>query len=217
VISKLYAITDDRLMPGDQLFSKTKAVLDGGCRLIQYRSKQDSLSSKTQNALRLKTICDDYNATLIINDDVEIALTVSAHGVHLGQNDSDLSVARSSLGKEVIIGATCHDSVDLAMSAYQNGASYLAFGRFFSSMTKPEAKPAAIGILRNAQEKTQLPIVAIGGINLKNAPSLIDAGADCLAVCNDLFQFNDLNTIQKQAEHYLSLFELSPFKDQDQQ
>lgn len=204
-------------MPGDLLFSKTKAVLEGGCRLIQYRSKQASLVTKTQNALRLRELCDDYNAMLIINDDIEIALSVSAHGVHLGQDDSDLSVARNSLGEGVIIGATCHDSVELAMSADQNGASYLAFGRFFSSLTKPEANSAAIGILRNAQEKTRLPIVAIGGINLKNAPSLLDAGADCLAVCNNLFQFDDLKIIQKQAKHYLSLFELSPFKDQDQQ
>lgn len=199
-------------MPGEQLFSKTKAVLDGGCRLIQYRSKQSSLVVRAKNALRLKAICDDYNAILIINDNIEIARSVCAQGVHLGQGDTDLAIARRSLGEGAIIGATCHDSIDLAISAHQSGASYLAFGRFFSSHTKPDAKPAEVDILRDAKEKTQLPIVAIGGITLNNAQSLIDAGADCLAVCNNLFQFDDLEKIQKQTEHYLSLFDLSPFK-----
>ncbi len=204
-------------MPGDRLFSKATAALDGGCRLIQYRSKHDSVAQKIKNAARLKKICESYHATLIINDDIEIAETVSAHGVHLGQNDTSLSVARNSLGEHAIIGATCHDSIQLAVSAFQNGANYLAFGRFFPSQTKPTAKAATTDILKTAKKLIPLPIVAICGIHIDNAKLLIDAGADCLAICNNIFDFNDIKDTEKQVRRYLSLFEFSPSKNQDQQ
>jgi thiamine-phosphate pyrophosphorylase len=137
-------------------------------------------------------LCRRYGTPLLINDDVALCLAIGADGVHLGQNDSGLRQARERLGPSAIIGMTCHSDLALAHKAEENGASYVAFGRFFPSVTKPHAVPADIGILPVARAALKVPIVAIGGINAENGGALITAGADMLAVIHDLFAFPDV-------------------------
>lgn len=207
MIQGLYAITNAALMPGAQLLKKTESALAGGCRLVQYRNKTGDKSLKYREARALQELCGSYGAMLIINDSVELAEAVQAGGVHLGQDDSSVESARKRLGPDAVIGATCHASLELAERACGQGASYLAFGRFFPSSTKPLAPPAHPDVLARVGLQLRLPTVAIGGINMDNAAFLIRAGADALAVSQDLFAGDDLAEIRRRTARYVSLFD----------
>lgn len=201
ISSGLYAITDDTLLAG-RLVTSVQAVLAGGCRILQYRSKQASAECQLDEARQLLTLCQQHGATLLINDNVQLAARVGAHGVHLGQQDTPIQAARAALGNNAIIGITCHDSITLALQAQAAGADYVAFGRFFASGTKQSAPPADLSVLRKAQQELHIPVVAIGGITLDNAPSVLAAGADMLAVVGDVFNNHDI-TARAQAYHTL--------------
>ncbi|MEX1032502.1 MAG: thiamine phosphate synthase [Cellvibrionaceae bacterium] len=207
MITGLYAITSEELMPGQLLLRKVEAALLAGCRLVQYRDKSASPSEHYRQAAALRALCHRHGALLIVNDSVELAKAAAADGVHLGREDWPLDAAREHLGPAAIIGATCHASLDLARNAAALGANYLAFGRFFPSHTKPQAPSAQLPLLSQTKRVLNLPVVAIGGINVDNAPSLIAAGADCLAVCHDLFSSDNLDQVQRRAAHYVSLFD----------
>ncbi|WP_052480899.1 thiamine phosphate synthase [Gilvimarinus agarilyticus] len=184
----LYAITDSAQFREKKLYQVVDALLDGGCQLLQYRDKSTDHARRQREARQLAQLCQQYGAALIINDDVQLARQCGAQGVHLGQSDTQLLDARQKLGEDVIIGITCHASLTLAQTAANNGASYLAFGRFFNSHTKPGAKPATLDILSAARERwPTLPTVAIGGIGLHNAGQVLQAGADYTAICHDAF------------------------------
>ena len=196
--NKLYAITDSQLLPGDQLFTAVAAALKGGCKLVQYRDKTSDKVRRSFEARNLLALCNQYQAQLLINDDVELAKEVGAHGVHLGQGDTNPVAARIILGNRAIIGVTCHDSLTLAQQAIKDSANYIAFGRFFPSSTKPNARPAPISLIGEARQQfSAIPIVVIGGITLENGKQLLDAGADMLAVCHSLFAANDITAQAK--------------------
>jgi thiamine-phosphate pyrophosphorylase len=201
-LSGLYAITDDSLL-GNHLLPAVEAALAGGCRVVQYRNKEADRNKQLAEANALLILCNQYSAKLLINDNAQLAADVSAHGVHLGQDDMPIAQARALLGHQAIIGITCHDSLALALEAQQAGADYVAFGRFFSSSTKPSAPPADLSVLRAAKAQLTIPVVAIGGITLDNAPSVITAGADMLAVVGDLFSGAD---ITDRSRAYCKLF-----------
>jgi len=183
---RLYAITDSTLMSSATFEHQAEQALLAGVKWIQYRDKSDNTTKRHAQATLLARLCKRHNAKLIVNDDVELAKSVGACGVHLGQGDGDIAHARRLLGENAIIGSTCHDQLELAIKAKAQGASYIAFGRFFPSQTKPHAKPAPLALIEQAK-KIGLPIVVIGGITTHNANILIQAGAECLAVCHDVF------------------------------
>jgi thiamine-phosphate pyrophosphorylase len=194
----VYAITDSLLLPDETLFSSVEAALKGGCRWIQYRDKSHDEKNRLYESKRLLDICRAYQASLIINDDPALAKKIGAQGVHLGQGDGDVKAARALLGAEAIIGVTCHNSLNLAQKAIDDGASYIAFGRFFSSNTKPDAQAASLDLLINARKQfPNIKIVAIGGITLENAKLVLDAGADKVAVCHALFSAQDIEAQTK--------------------
>ncbi len=171
---------------------------------MQYRDKSGDHERRAREAQQLLDLCEQAGARLIINDDLALALRVEAHGVHLGQGDGDPAEARRLLGPTAILGVTCHDSLPLARQAVVNGASYVAFGRFFPSRTKPEASPAPLSLLREARAALpNTPLVAIGGITLDNAHTLIAAGADTLAVSHSLF---GADAIEARARTFTTLF-----------
>ncbi len=146
----------------------------------------------------LKHLCALYQVPLLINDDLTLCREVSASGVHLGQNDGDVAEARSLLGPQALIGVTCHASLPRALQAQEAGASYVAFGRFYASSTKPNAQQADPEILHRARQKLRIPIVAIGGINAENGAALLAAGADMLAVIHYLFSSPDVEARTKE-------------------
>lgn len=201
--NSLYAITDSQLLPGDKLFTAVAAVLKGGCKLVQYRDKSNDRTRRLSEAKTLVSLCMQYQAQLIINDDVALAKEAGAQGVHLGQGDTNPVAARIILGSNAIIGVTCHDSLALAQQAIKDSANYIAFGRFFPSNTKPDAQPAPISLISAARKQfPNISIVAIGGITLGNGKQLLDAGANMLAVCQGLFAAED---ITEQARKFIEL------------
>ncbi len=198
----LYAITDCNHFSGDTLAEKTMQVLNGGCRLVQYRDKSGNPDKRLQEATQLQELCQRVSANLIINDDVDLALKVGAAGVHLGQGDGDAKEARQRMGQHAIIGVTCHASLPLAANALDNGASYVAFGRFFASATKPTAPPASIALLRQARELwPNTVIVAIGGINQTNASHVITQGANYTAACQSVYHADDIVRCSERFSH----------------
>lgn len=180
-------------------------AIDGGARVIQYRDKTAGHGQRLDIAHRLRQVCKQRAVLFLINDDPQLAHQVDADGVHLGQTDTGPVTARAILGEDKIIGISCHASLELALTAQQQGADYVAFGRFFDSRTKPEAKPAPIDLLAEARGALHIPMVAIGGINADNAPGLLAAGADMLAVIHAVFGQGD---IRRAAERIAGLFDL---------
>lgn len=201
----LYAITDSRLLAEGRLLPYVEAALDGGARLLQYRDKSDNDARRLREAEALQQLCERYGAHLIINDDAELAARLGA-GLHLGQEDGSLSAARALLGRKAIIGATCHARLDLAEQAVSEGASYIAFGRFFDSNTKPGAPSATPDLLEQARQRFEVPITAIGGVTLDTAPELIARGASLIAVIHALFSAESPREVERRARAFSDLF-----------
>ena len=201
----LYAITDSQLLADGRLLPFVQAALHGGVRLLQYRDKSGSTTQRLREAQALQELCSRYGAQLIINDDAELAAQIGA-GLHLGQEDGSLAAARALLGRNALIGATCHARMELASQAQAEGASYVAFGRFFASQTKPGDVLATPELLRQARQKLTLPIAAIGGISLDSAAELIGHGADLLAVIHALFAAPDAAEVERRARAFSDLF-----------
>lgn len=184
----LYAITPTALcLDPPRLLRDVEAALRGGARLIQYRDKTTDHDRRLASARALRALCEHHGARLIVNDDVELAAAAEAHGVHLGAGDLPLPEARSRLGPACCIGITCQDSLARARAASEQGADYLAFGAFFPSRTKPDARHATLELLQAARVETSLPLCAIGGITAAHAPALVAAGADLIAAVEGVF------------------------------
>ena len=205
VLRGLYAITDSQLLADGKLLPYVEAALKGGAQLLQYRDKSADSARRLYDAQALQELCERYGASLIINDDLELAARLGV-GLHLGQGDGSLLAARQRLGPQAIIGATCHAQLELADAAAANGASYLAFGRFFNSQTKPGVPTATLELLEQARHRFALPLAAIGGITLEHAPALIANGASLLAVINDLFAAEDASAVERRARAFSELF-----------
>ena len=190
-ISGLYAVTPD-IADTPALIAVAEAALAGGARLLQYRNKQAPATVRLAQARALHALCRKYRVPLVVNDCLDLALAVGAEGLHLGAEDGSLAAARAQLGPARILGASCYDRIELALEAERIGADYVAFGSFFPSSVKPGAVRAPLALLGNAKRRLSIPVVAIGGITLDNAPGLIAAGADGVAVISALFDADDV-------------------------
>jgi thiamine-phosphate pyrophosphorylase len=188
----LYAITPD----GANLVDKLRKGLEGGVAMIQYRRKKEKSLAEAKDVVALAR---RYHVPVIINDDVDLALAAGADGVHLGREDGDLARARKAM-KGKILGASCYNDPALAEAAVRAGADYVAFGSVFPSTTKPAAVRAPLSLFKMG---ISTPLCAIGGITLQNAPQVIAAGADMVAVISDLFDAPD---IKARAMQYRKLF-----------
>ncbi len=199
-MSGVYAITPD-LSDTAQLVEDVAAALAGGIRLLQYRNKQASAALRLEQAQALGALCRSSNTLFIINDDARLAARVEADGVHLGAQDASIHDARQIFGRDKIIGVSCYDDLERASVAAAQGADYLAFGSFFSSPSKPDAARAGLPLLQQARRQFSLPLVAIGGIDRHNGRSLINAGADALAVISALFAADNIETTARDLGH----------------
>ena len=201
----LYALTpDDNLLP--RLSVLVESALKGGVKWVQYRNKIAPAPLRRAQAAELLRICRAHGAKLIINDDVWLAVEIGADGAHIGRDDipgGGLSTARNALGSKRILGVSCYDDLTRAAAAVDAGADYIAVGSVFASVSKPQASRASLEILTEAKKRFKVPIAAIGGITVKNAPQVLAAGADMLAVLSDLFDAMD---IKNQAEKFQKLF-----------
>jgi len=200
----IYAITPETA-DTERLLTLVEAALAGGVAAVQYRDKSGDVARCHEQASELVALCRRFGTPLIVNDDLRLADLTDADGVHLGRDDGSVREARIILGRDKFIGASCYQSLDLALAAQAAGADYVAFGSFFASPTKPAAARARLDLLREAAPVIHVPLVAIGGITLANAPQLLDAGADCLAVLSAVFDAPDIRA----AAHDLNqLFEV---------
>ncbi len=188
----LYLITDHQLTEKSGLVAAVAAAIQGGARLVQYRNKHATQARKRWEIEDLLTLCRPLGIPLIVNDDIALAAETGADGVHLGTEDGDISAARTRLGTAAIIGASCYNSLDRARTAAAEGASYVAFGRFFPSQTKPDAVLATPDLLQAARAELKIPLCAIGGIDATNGTELITAGADMLAVVHAVLAADDI-------------------------
>lgn len=214
-IRGVYAITPDEART-PLLISQVSEALSGGVRLLQYRNKRADKILALEQASALRKLTGEFAARLIINDDIELALAVSADGVHLGRDDSSIGRTfvnfdplrqrasnSSPRNGRFLVGISCYNDMDVARAAVDADADYIAFGSVFPSTTKPLATRAELFLIGQAKRELSLPVVAIGGITVENTPQLIAAGADAVAVISSLF---GAGNIRAQAQLLSSLF-----------
>ena len=198
---RLYLISPQEVA-GD-FADRLKAVCEiESVTAFQLRVKNRSEHEIARLAEPLQRICADAGVAFLVNDSIALAKRLGADGLHLGQTDGDVREARALLGPQVQVGVTCHDSRHLAMEAGEAGADYVAFGAFYPTQTKPSEYRPDPSILSWWSSLFEVPCVAIGGITPRNAPVLIDRGADFIAVCQAVWgspdpvkvalDFNDL-------------------------
>ncbi|HTI48532.1 MAG TPA: thiamine phosphate synthase [Casimicrobiaceae bacterium] len=193
----LYALTpecDDT----QALVAKVSAALEGGATTVQYRSKR-APAGRVAQAQALARLIAARGGLYIVNDDPELAMAVDADGVHIGRDDASIMAARERVGPERLVGVSCYADLGRARDAVAQGADYVAFGSFFVSTVKPHAQRADPALLREARA-LGVPVVAIGGINADNVQSLIDAGADAVAVISDVFDHAHVDDVRNAAD-----------------
>jgi thiamine-phosphate pyrophosphorylase len=199
----LYAVTPDEPDIG-LLARKVREALAGGARILQYRNKSANAALRREQGAALLALCREARIPLVINDDLDLARELRADGLHLGREDISIATARARLGKGRLLGASCYDRLELALAAREGGADYVAFGSAFPSVTKPGATRAPLSLYREAKARLGLPVVAIGGITTENAHTVIEAGADAVAVISALFDAPD---IEAAARSFSRLFD----------
>ena len=183
----LYPIADAQRISTNKIVNAVSEVLSAGVNIIQYRDKTNVKNVRKKIAYELKLLTTKHDAILIINDDISLAKKIDADGVHIGKDDCTIAEAKRKLGANKIIGVSCYNKFENAKQAQKMGASYVAFGSFFNSPTKPKAPKANIELITLAKKELTIPVCAIGGINKDNMRPLITAGADMLALISAIF------------------------------
>jgi thiamine-phosphate pyrophosphorylase len=181
--SRLYLVTS----PSDHLLETVEAALKGGLTLVQYRDKNTDDTVRLEQATQLRELCHSYGALFIMNDRVDLALAVDADGVHLGQQDMPIAVARQLLGPQRLIGRSTTNAQEM-QKAITEGADYIGVGPVYETPTKAGKAAAGLEYVRYAQENSTIPWFAIGGIDPNNINDVIDSGAERVAVVRSLMQ-----------------------------
>ena len=200
--SGIYLITPDHTDSG-LLCAQVEALLHQPIAFLQYRNKAANKAQQHEQASGLLTLCQKFKVPFIINDNWQLAKEIGADGVHLGVDDAEPSWVREQIGDEMLIGVSCYNSFQRAQTMAQLDIDYIAFGAMFSSSTKPNAQRAELNLLTQAKSLNKA-IVAIGGISPDNSASVLEAGADYLAVISSVFSTSN-------PEHALMLY-LNSFK-----
>ena len=191
----IYLISPQKIKD-NKFYNKLDQVLKTNkVKYFQLRLKKISNLNLIKISKKIKKITRKNNVKFLINDKPSIAKTVDANGCHVGQKDMNFIISRKILGKNKIIGVTCHNSKKLALKAKRYGANYIAFGSFFKSSTKKTAYKANLAILRWAEKKISMPVVAIGGINSSNYKKILASGANFIACSNYIWNNKKLDPV----------------------
>lgn len=188
---KLYAVTDRSWLGNETLYEQVEKALKGGATMVQLREKELDEAAFRKEAEELLKLCRNYHVPFIVNDNVELAKSIGADGVHIGQSDMELTRAREMLGQDAIIGVTAK-TVEQAKAAETGGADYLGSGAVFGSSTKLDAKPMDHALLQEICESVHIPVVAIGGITGENVMKLTGRGMAGVAVVSGIFACPDI-------------------------
>ncbi len=187
----LYAITDRKWLGENTLEAQVESALKGGATMIQLREKELNSKEVLNLALKLKPICQKYQVPLILNDYVDLAIQADVDGVHVGQADTEALAARSKLAPDKILGVSC-ETIEQALEAEANGADYLGVGAVFPTATKNDAETISLTTLREIAEAVEIPVVAIGGIELGNISELKNTGISGVSVISAIFAAEDI-------------------------
>lgn len=187
---ELYLVTDYRI-PFNELLEKTESALKGGVTIVQYRAKNMSTKDMCYEALKLRELCERYNALFLVNDRIDVALAVKSHGVHIGQDDMPLSLARKILPKDSVIGVTVHNKEE-AIKAIEEGADNLGVGALFSTDSKDDATLMSMETLKEIKSISNIPLYGIGGINTDNLKEEHLELLDGVAVISALLKASDI-------------------------
>jgi thiamine-phosphate pyrophosphorylase len=182
----LYLVTPD-WDDTERLLAITEQACRGGARLVQYRHKTASQEQREEQAAALLKLCSAYAIPLIINDHVDLCLSLDADGIHVGGKDLGVAQVRAQIGAEKILGASCYGDWDLALSAQAAGASYVAFGGFYPSLVKKYPVTTPVSIVQQAKSELHVPNVVIGGMTVANSRVLVEAGADMVAAISSVY------------------------------
>lgn len=189
----LYVILDQEVIQGRSLPKLVETVIAGGAGVIQLRDKVSPSNAFYQNALAVKDVTQKRGVPLLINDRVDIALAADTDGVHLGQEDFPFKQARELIGAQKILGASVHSLTEFEQAMTGN-PDYLSVGTIYPSPTKQELQSRGVEIVKEIRSRTDLPLVAIGGITVENLAPVIRAGADGVVVVSDIFKYEDVRT-----------------------
>ena len=181
----LYVILDKTALAKRNFFQVSRRIISARPQLVQLRDKQGEGGEILETALRLRALCQAKKVKFIINDRLDLALLAGSDGVHLGQEDIPIKVARRFLGKDKIIGISCH-SLSQALRAQRQGADYISIGPVFSTPTKPEYKPVGLKLISQIRPKIRIPFFAIGDVRSSNLNKILAAGARNVAVCREV-------------------------------
>jgi thiamine-phosphate pyrophosphorylase len=201
VLPRLYVILDAALLT-TPVEDGAQELADAGVRLLQYRAKDEPALNMLNTCRKLAALMAPRQVSFIVNDRPDIANLAEATGVHVGQEDLDVEPARDLVGKEKVVGISTHNLEQFRVAA-KTSADYIAVGPIFATLSKANPDPVVgAELIRRVRDLSDKPIVAIGGITLRNAASVIQAGADCVAVSSDILRAPDRG---RRAKQYLEL------------
>lgn len=193
---ELYAVTDRHWLGNQTLFDQVKEALDGGATCIQLREKQLDEENFLKEAIEIQKLCKEYHVPFIVNDNVEIAKSMHADGIHVGQSDMEALDVRKELGKDVILGVSAQ-TVEQAKKAEAHGADYLGVGAVFPTGSKDDAEDVSYETLKAICEAVSIPVIAIGGITQDNVKELAGSGIVGIAVISAIFAQKDITQATK--------------------
>jgi len=179
-------------------------MIEGGVDLIQLRGKNKSIDELADIAAALHEITSRSSMPLIVNDHAEVARKASVEGVHVGQDDDSIQVARRKTGRTVLVGKSTH-SLEQARAARAEGADYIGFGPIFATPTKPDYAPIGLSEVKNVHSDVTVPIFCIGGIKLDNLEEIIAAGAQRVAIVSGLLKASDIIEYARACKKLLTL------------
>lgn len=188
---RLYGILDLGYVKAGDAAQITREMIEGGVDLIQLRGKNTSITELIQLSAELHELTATSSTPLIVNDHAEIAKRVPVEGVHVGQDDDNVSLARQKAARPILIGKSTH-SLEQARAAEGEGADYIGFGPIFATPTKPDYTPIGLEHIRRVHAELNLPIFCIGGINIDNLQSVIDAGAKRVVMVSALLKAHSI-------------------------
>ena len=193
----LYAVTDRAWVGTKSLYEQVKEALENGVTCVQLREKELNESDFLKEAKQISTLCKEYKVPFIVNDNVNIAIACKADGIHIGQEDMELTNVRKLVGEDMIIGVSAH-TVEEAIKAQEGGADYIGIGAVFATSTKTDVDVLSFETLKSICEAVDIPTVAIGGIKKDNICKLKGSGIDGVAVVSAIFAANDIATATKE-------------------
>lgn len=188
----LYAIVDKKICGKRPLLNIARIIKDAGVDIIQFRDKKSQKESVLEDARALQKKLVNTKTIFIINDYLDIAKIVNSEGVHLGQDDISIEIARKILGKDKIIGISCHNLRE-ALNAQHRGADYISIGPLFPTTTKPEYKGIGLGLIKKCKKKLKIPFFGIGGINENNIKEVLSSGIKRVAICSAICQSKNIS------------------------